>query len=417
MILTFVESPMPVPPGTSITTAQDNSGLPDYLLGTHYAKVVDRLDHFIGNTIIYNGWPIYKVYADWNAPVLFEYTVVRVPMTRWAKEEYRYVPISVHRYEDGNATMLYVSAMSQIANFLDMASKEPVVSYSDLFYRLSNPSVQPTLCDQAVEDPDADYFQTNLWSTMMTEQTELHHRLSPELPKTVSEFLTDIGVHCFSHGNTAMTVMAALYGEDIVKMPNLYLEDRKLFDPLTLQAVSTCPFIPEKWFNVMMDQAFQAFYKPIAEQRLAQVKSIYDRGMLVWFDRTCMLYDWLDMDAILENIYLDGMTDFVATVNMNECGIDASIYLLNRPVESTHLSLFLSNIREKLRRQGAGGVPDLGVTEVAFEKTWLDELYVTVLMRDGKLFRFFLNTAFYHLVSPAIIRQHLVEAFERPSYS
>ena len=417
MILTFVESPMPIPLGTSITTAQDNSGLPDYLIGTSYAKAVDRLDQFIGNTIIYNGWPIYKVYADWNTQTLYEYTVIRVPMTGWVKEEYRYVPISVKRYEEGNATMLYVSAMSQIANFLDMASKAPVISYSDLFYRLSNPTAQPMLCDQAVDDPDADYYQTNLWSTMVTEQTELHHRLSPELPKTVSEFLTDIGIHCFSHGNTAMTVMATLYGEDIVKMPNLYLEDRKLFDPVTLQAISTCPFIPEKWFNDMLDHAFQSFYKPIADQRVSQVKATYDSGKLVWFDKTCMLYDWLDMDAILENIYLDGMTDFSATVGMNEYGIDASIYLLNKPVESTHLALFLLNIREKIRRQGAQGIPDLGVVEVGIQKTWLDDLYVTVLMRNESVFQFFLNAAYYHLISPAIIRQHLVEAFERPSYS
>ena len=214
-----------------------------------------------------------------------------------------------------------------------------------------------------------------------------------------------------------MTVMATLYGEEMVKMPNLYLEERKLMDPVTLQAVSTCPFIPMRWFMSMMDRGFQTFYEPIAVSRCNQVRATYDAGRLIWFDRTCMLYDWLDMDAILETIYLDGMTDFEATVSATDYGIQASVYLLNKPVVSDHLSLFLPTIREKIVRQQAQGSKDFGVVEIAIRKSWLDDLYVTVLMRDGNVFQFYMNLAFYHLISPAIIRQHLVEAFERPSYS
>ena len=400
MFLAFAESPIPANVGTIFSTSQDNTALPDCFLGPHYADLVRNLDSLIGNTLVYNGFQIFKAYADWNA-VLHEYTVVKVRMTGWARNEDRYIPIAIKRYQNDHATMLSVSALNKLQPFFELATHNEIIALSDLFYSIFQPRPETTLCDQMVESPGAEYYTTDFTSILVQERKEFHHRLSPDVPATISGLLNEIGSHYFSCGNCAATTLLSLYGPDVTAIANMYL-DVPYLDNVSLMSMSTNPFLPIEWFTRMSDYASCRFYNSMARDHGGLVRESYRRGRFLLMDRTCLLYDLLGIDNLIECLFLEEATDIDATVDENEFGCQGTIIFYNTPVVMYTLPQYLQSVQRTIKRESTG------VAKIGIRKNWLDELYLIIMMKNGTVFNFHINLAMYHLVSPSLVRKDVI---------
>lgn len=409
MILAFVPTYIPFDPGSSVSTMLDNGGIPDWLIGTHFEDAQNRLDRYVGNILAYTGNRFMKCYMDWGG-ILHEYTMVEVTLTHLNKPETRYVPISIKRYKNEHATLLYAAAINRIGHMVGLAQNTPIVTFSDLIAGMTEGLDLTALCDQMIDDP-AELVTANAPLVMMGHRSDIHHTMTPDIPKTMSDVMTEIGMYCLTYKQSALQCLYTIYGEHILAVPNLYLED-PFTDPITRLAIGSVPFLSERFLNSMMHRSMQTLHTDLAND---QFRNLEQRGREVhidYLDRTTVLYEVLQIDSLVESLFMEHATDIIGYTGRGvETAVEARNFITNQASESYHVTSWFEQIRQTVIEHPV--TKHFQIKMVSIQKTYLDGLFIIVEYdRDNLIEYWYMNLALYHLISPAIIRTDFRDAVQ-----
>lgn len=409
MILAFVPTYVPLNPGSSVSTMLDNGGIPDWLLGTPFQNAQERLDRYVGNIISYAGNRLMKCYMDWDG-ILHEYTMVEVTLTHLNKPETRYVPISIKRYKNEHATLLYAAAISRIGHMVGLVQNTPIVTFSDLIAGMTEGLDLTALCDQMIDDP-AELVSANAPLVMMGHRSDIHHTMTPDIPKTMTDVLTEIGLYCLTFKQSALQCLYTIYGENILAVPNLYLED-PFTDPITRLAIGSVPFLSERFLTSMTHQSMQLLHVDLANDQFRNLQQKSSEVPVAYLDRTVVLYDILQIDSLVESLFMEHATDIIGYTGKGvETAVEATNFITNQPSESYHVTSWLEQIRQTVIEHPV--TKRIQIKMISIQKTYLDGLFIIVEYdRDNLIEYWYMNLALYHLITPSIIRADFRDAVQ-----
>lgn len=378
MIVAIAPSPLRFAKGTTMYGSKGNSLLPDYLLG-NYRDAKKILNKFIGDDFVLPDNNFYKIFSI-NSGILHEYTMYRHASS---KTEAIYIPISIKRYpvisNSCTYTYLYLKGVTVLLHILkgmidyELMSLHQLVQLAKIYDNNAPCGVPYDPVSISLDCPD--YIQNIL------------------------EYLGQSGLLDSSSATEVLKYYLAEHPKDMT------LINRMPDDYISAYGCSDYPFIEESKLLNMRDISQYRVYTELAQDQIARSANIE----LLPLDLSTEYFYEFEIDRIIEEIYCMPFTDMY--VELNGLGqVQKSYYsLLAHQDESngTGVMIFTPNIlHDAIVKHNKTHV--VSIANVSLCKTWLDELYLTIVYTDGGHQCYYLNLSAYHMYTPSLIRLHSI---------
>ena len=310
-----------------------------------------------------------------------------------------FVPISVKRFDvDGNNTFLFCRSI----DFLLTHYKEDVpLDEVDVLYSGNYSELSPG-CPGVAGISEFNFYYlknfmlNNKWLGLTNENRLLMSAMTPELPYKISNYIMEIeGAHLYGDALAEYISDLCTYETGTAFSMRDFLETEKYnypLDPITKLCVCTPSFLYGSQLRPFLGNEFtlsgfsRLGYNPI-ENQLTQ------SPLNLKFELADP-YTW--SDEIMEDLINMSDEDFQLIIT-NEGPVMKSFSVIGNPAPSIIEHLYqavLYNLRKYIR--------------VEIVKNWAEEVFMTCWNVDNTFHTYYLNLAWYHLLSPSLVNMKLV---------
>ena len=397
MIIAVVPCPVYAKDNRTIIGRSDNSGLPDFMLYSSYAKTERALLPYIGSNITYTGVPLYKVYAIWSN-IFYEYTVAKVMYPNSRGMQYVFVPISVKQYGDGYKTYVYLNGVQWLSGVFNRSDVEfKPVSFPVLLYNMA--------CNSTNSGIDGEVLISKF------KPTPYDHYLTMEAPNEISNILIEVGSDCYNYGGSALLYLYYNYGEDIMNLGRIFSIGLPE-DLITKKGCSGDPVIGELEFKYKCDQASCSYFRSMLD---AHFESLKRPGMplsypINYMDKQNPLYDDLDMNCLIDCLYCEQCTDISMNITCCDSLVAGHMFTDGHIVNPISVPGCILTIQSYMNTYNRGKTRQIIGIDIL--KTWLDELFIDIHYTQNEVEHWFISLGLYHLYSPSIIKENIAAVLQ-----
>ena len=310
-----------------------------------------------------------------------------------------FVPISVKRFdEDGNTTFLFCRCINfLLQNYrygvpLDEVDVLNSGQYSELSPGCGGVSGVSEFNFHYLNN----FMQNNKWLGLTDQHRLLMSSMTPELPYQISNYVVEIE-NSHLYGDALANYITDLCTYEWGKAITIrdFLEEKNYnfpLDPITQLCICTPSYLYGSQLRAFLGNELNLSgfsrigYNPIDNN--------FTRSALNYSFETADPYSWFD--EIMEDIINMSDEDFRLTIS-SEGPLMESFSVIGNPSPSIVEHLYhavLYDLRKYIK--------------VEIVKNWSEEVFMTGWGCDGSCHTYYLNLAWYHLISPSLININLV---------
>ena len=240
------------------------------------------------------------------------------------------------------------------------------------------------------------YMMEHNWCGFTENDRLLMSATTPELPHKIGQYADEIA-YTKLHGNALASYILDLcsYEKSNIATLNAYLSMYNynfVYDPITLLCVSTPSYLYGHQLRCYLGDELQLRMN----SKLSHVN--IDAPIPFITERSVDLVDPYSWNAELIEMIMDiGADDFVVNIDAETSNILTDSMI---PAYGNSAYIPLANCASATFGEAK---------KIEIAKNWMDEVYITLWDRNMNPKTFYINLAWYHLVTPSLINTSLVE--------
>ena len=310
-----------------------------------------------------------------------------------------FVPISVKRFDVyGNTTFLFARSI----NFLLKNYRRNIpLDEVDVLTNGNYSELSPECCGVAgISEFNftylSNFMKNNKWFGMTEANRLLMSSMTPELPERISNYVLEIE-SCQLYGEALANYISDLctYEQGTAFSMKEFLEGNRYsfpLDPITKLCACTPSYLYGAQLRPFLGNALNlSGYSRIGYNPIDN--NLIQSPLNLKFE-TADPYTW--SEEIMEDLINMSDEDFRLTITP-ECPIMESFSVIGNPAPSIVEHLYqavLYNLRK--------------YSKIEIVKNWAEEVFMTCWGYDGSCYTYYLNLAWYHLITPSLVNINLV---------